>query len=173
MSAPRRILIYGVTGAGKTTAAIRIGERLGLPVVLADEIGWLPGWTNRPLDEQIAMAESAAAGDAWVFDSAYATWNDRVHPRADLVIGLDDPRWFSLQRVTRRALHRVVTRQELFAGNRETWRQLLSRDSIVLWHFRSWKRKRRTMRAWAAEPSGPPIVLFRSSRELDRWIDAL
>ncbi|GAA3645875.1 isopentenyl transferase family protein [Microbacterium marinilacus] len=169
---PSRILLYGATGAGKTTAAVRLGEKLGLPVVLADEIGWLPQWVSRPVDEQIALVDDAVARDAWVFDSAYSSWRERVRPRADLIIGLDFPRWLSLLRVTRRAVRRVITREELFAGNRETWRQLLSRDSIVVWHFRSWRRKRRAMRAWAADATGPPVLLFRRPRDLERWIDA-
>jgi len=170
---PRRILCYGVTGSGKTTVAGRIGAALGVDVHLADEIGWLPGWVNRPLEEQIELVDAATSGDAWVLDSAYGSWKDRVMPRAELVVGLDYPRMLSLFRVTRRALHRVITQQELFAGNRESWGQLFSRDSIVVWHFRSWKRKRATMSAWAADPDAPPVLLFRRPRELDRWIQGL
>ena len=40
----RRILVYGVTGSGKSTAAARLGAVTGLPVHLADELTWLPGW---------------------------------------------------------------------------------------------------------------------------------
>ena len=32
MTRPARILVYGVTGSGKSTGAIKIGERTGLPV---------------------------------------------------------------------------------------------------------------------------------------------
>ena len=32
-----RILVYGVTGSGKSTAALRIGEVTGLPVTLVDD----------------------------------------------------------------------------------------------------------------------------------------
>lgn len=39
----RRILFYGVTGSGKSTAATRFGRARGLPVVLVDDaVGWLP-----------------------------------------------------------------------------------------------------------------------------------
>lgn len=40
----RRVLFHGVAGAGKSTAAERLGAVLGLPVTLVDEeFGWLPG----------------------------------------------------------------------------------------------------------------------------------
>ncbi|WP_203138628.1 adenylate kinase [Microbacterium sp. JZ31] len=170
---PGRILLYGVTGSGKTTAALRIGAALGVPVTLVDEIGWMPAWVPRPLEDQIVLVQMAMAGEQWLLDSAYGDWKQLVLSRAELVIGLDYPRWFSLLRVTRRTFHRVVTRQELFAGNRETWRQLFSRDSIVLWHFRSWRRKRTTMRDWEADAGAPPVLLFRRARDLERWIQSI
>ena len=43
MTLPDRVLVYGVTGSGKTTAALAIGARTGLPVTLVDELTWLPG----------------------------------------------------------------------------------------------------------------------------------
>ena len=42
MTPPDRILVYGVTGSGKSTAALAIGARTGLPVTLVDELTWLP-----------------------------------------------------------------------------------------------------------------------------------
>jgi len=42
---------------------------------------------------------AVAAQDRWVLDTAYGAWLDVVLPRVDLVVGLDYPRWFFLQRV--------------------------------------------------------------------------
>jgi adenylate kinase family enzyme len=170
---PRRILLHGVTGSGKSTAAARIAERLGLPLLLADEVGWLPGWVQRDEGEQRAMVAAATAQREWVLDSTYSKWRDAVSGRPELIIGLDYPRWFSLQRLIRRTARRIVTGELVCNGNRETLRKALARDSIVVWHFRSWKRKRRTMRAWAADATAPPTLLFRRAAELDAWIEAL
>ena len=90
LAAARRVLVYGVTGAGKSTAALALGERLGLPVHLADdEIGWLPGWQQRPVEEQRAIAARVAAGEDWVLDTAYGSFRDVVVPRAQVVLALD------------------------------------------------------------------------------------
>jgi adenylate kinase family enzyme len=40
---PSKILVYGVTGSGKTTLARQIGERLGLPWHSVDDLTWEPG----------------------------------------------------------------------------------------------------------------------------------
>ncbi|NLT29741.1 MAG: adenylate kinase [Propionibacterium sp.] len=164
----RRILVHGVTGSGKSTAAVALGRALDLPVHLVDEeFGWLPGWVQRPAEDMRRLAGAAAAEPAWVFDSSYATFRDLVEPRAELIFGLDYPRWLSLWRLLRRTLARVITRQQVCNGNVENWRALVSRESIILWHFTSFAGKRRQLRQWAACPEGAPVLVLRHPRELD------
>ncbi len=171
----RRVLIHGVTGSGKSTAAVRIGEALGLPVHLVDEeIGFLPVsqavWTNRQPGEMRRIASALAGRSDWVLDSTYGAFRDLVLERAEIVIGLDYPRWLSLARLLRRTARRVWDRTPACNGNRETLRQTLGRESIILWHFQTFARKRRTMRAWAGDPEGPPTILVGGPSELDALI---
>lgn len=168
----RRILVYGVTGSGKSTAAQRIAARTRLPLTLADELTWAPGWVPVAEDEQRRRFAEVVAQDRWVLDTAYGAWLDVVLPRADLVVGLDYPRWFSLQRVFRRSVMRAIDKKPICNGNTETFRGMVGRDSLIGWHFRSFGRKRGRMRAWAAA-DGPAVLLFTRSRDLDVWIDTL
>ncbi|MGB3828471.1 MAG: adenylate kinase [Ornithinimicrobium sp.] len=168
---PRRILVYGVTGSGKSHAARRIAELRGLPLVLADEVAWQPGWQQLEPERQREVFAALAAGDRWVFDTAYGIWLDVVLPRVDLIVALDYPRWFSLQRLLRRTGRRIVTREPICNGNAESLRMAFSRDSIIAWHFRSFPRKRRRIRTWAQDPASPPMRRFRRARHLNRWLD--
>ena len=170
---PRRILVYGVTGSGKSTLARRIADAAGLPLYLADEFTWRAAWTPVPEDEQRAQFEEICARDEWVLDTAYRTWLDVALARAELIVALDYPRLLSLGRLVRRTVMRIVDHQPICNGNHETLRQALSRDSILAWHFRSFSRKRRQMRAWAGNPPGPAVLLFRRPRETDVWLQAL
>src|SRR3954447_21857726 len=124
---PNRILVYGVTGSGKTTLARQIGEITGLPWhSMDDEIGWLPDWVERPRDQQREMASRLASSDRWVFDTAYGHWRDVVLARTDLVVALDYRRLVSLVRLLRRTARRAVTRELACNGNRESFRQAIS-----------------------------------------------
>ncbi|AXE38395.1 adenylate kinase [Acidipropionibacterium virtanenii] len=173
-----RVLIHGATGAGKSTAAARIGQILDLPVHLADEeIGFLPAsqavWTNRPPEEMRRIAARVASGDRWILDSSYGAFRDEILPRAEVIIGLDYPRWLSLARLLRRTATRVRDGRLICNGNRETLRQQFGRDSIIVWHFSSFARKRRTMRGWAQDPAGPPTILVSGPAELEQLIAAI
>lgn len=169
----RRILVYGVTGAGKSTAAEQIASRTGLPLTLADELTWEPNWV--PVDEAMQRSRIAAvvAGDRWVLDTAYSAWLDIVLPRVDVVVALDYPRWFSLQRLARRSVMRAFDKRPICNGNTESFRLLIHRDSIVAWHFRTFTRKRLRMHAWASSGGRPTVLLFARPRDLNAWIEAL
>ena len=132
-----------------------------------------PGWVPVAEDEQRRLFAAVAAQDRWVLDTAYGAWLDIVLPRVDLVVGLDYPRWFSLQRVFRRSVMRAVDEKPICNGNTESFRAMLSGDSIIRWHFRSFGRKRGRMRAWAAAAEGPAVLLFTRSKDLEVWIDTL
>lgn len=161
-----RILIYGVTGSGKSTAAERVAARTGLPLILADELTWNPGWVPVPDDRQRELFAELVLQDRWVLDTAYGAWLDLVLPRAQLIVALDYPRWFSLQRLLRRTLLRAIDKKPICNGNAQSWRGLYAQDSIVRWHFDSFTRKRERMRAWANAPDAPPVLLINRPRDL-------
>ena len=169
----RRILVYGVTGSGKSTAAEAIAARTRLPLTLVDELTWQPGWVPVDGDEQRRRLAGVVAEERWVLDAAYGAWLDVVLPHVELVVGLDYPRWLSLQRVIRRTVLRAIDKKPICNGNTQSFRRMLTRDSIVGWHFRSFARKRGRMRCWEAAAEGPAVILFRRPRELRAWIEML
>ncbi|XVU23766.1 adenylate kinase [Actinoplanes sp. CA-054009] len=170
----KRILVYGVTGAGKSTLAARVGERLGLPYHSIDDLMWEPGWVEVPDEIQRDRIRAVCAADTWVIDAAYMKWAEIALQRTDLIVGLDMPRHVSLGRLLRRSLTRMIRRTEICNGNRESFRSLfLESDSLLYFHFRSWGRKRARMRRWRADPDFPETILLRSPREARDWLASL
>ena len=172
MGEAQRILVYGATGAGKSTMAATLGELTGIPVTSVDDITWSPGWVQMPTDEQIATFDRITRGDRWILDSAYGGWRALVHERADLVVALDQPRLVSLARLLRRTAARIIDRQEICNGNRESWRRVFVRDSLVVWHFTSFRRKRTEMRAWEAAATGPLVIRLRGPRHTRAFVES-
>ncbi|MBB5233010.1 adenylate kinase [Deinococcus budaensis] len=169
----QRILVIGTTGSGKTTLARALAARLGLPCGEQDAWYHLPGWQEAPLEEFRAQVAAFTAGGAWVMDGNYTKARDLGWARADTLVWLDYPAPVVFGRLLRRTLRRNVTREELWNGNRERLRQTLSRDSILVWFFRThWKRRRDTPRQIAAFPH-LRVVRLRTPREAARWLSAL
>ncbi len=138
----RRISVVGSSASGKTTIAGIVSQVLGVPHLELDSVFHRPGW--QPLDDASFRTSVAAFAqhDAWVIDGNYVSHGvaQVVWPRADTLVWLDPPRTTVLRRVLGRTLRRVVTREELWNGNRESWRGMFSRvpeDNVILW---AWTR---------------------------------
>lgn len=93
MAMPRRILILGPCGAGKSTLAKLMADQLELPAFHMDRLFWKPGWVESGHEELRGKVAAVVSRDAWIIDGNYSgTLNLRL-ARAELVIWLDLPRY--------------------------------------------------------------------------------
>lgn len=166
----RKILIYGVSGSGKTTFAQRLSAQTGIPFVDVDSLTWEPEWRVVPNDEQVRRISAICSKEEWILDSAYGAWMDIPLHSADLIIGLDYSRTTSFIRLLRRTFARVVDRHLICNGNRETLRTTFSKNSVLLWHFRSFRRKRLKMRNWSESTTLAQVILFQRPHEAETWL---
>jgi adenylate kinase family enzyme len=90
----RRILIYGVTGSGKTTLAARIAEATKIEWYAVDDLTWEPDWVDVPDDEQRRRIEQICRRPEWILDAAYGKWIDVPLAWVELIVALDYPRWY-------------------------------------------------------------------------------
>lgn len=173
LSRHRRIVIHGVTGSGKSSMAVRLATVGGMPHIAVDDLMWRPGWVQLSAEDQVEAIRPVAQDPAWVMDALWRSTRDVVLPRTDLVVALDYPRRVSLGRLLNRTLHRLRDHEEICGGNTESWRQTLSRDSIVAWHFRSFERKRHEIAAWSEAADGPPVLRFTDPQAAEAWLRSL
>ena len=174
MPAPaKKILIYGVTGSGKTTLAGNLSERIGIPWHSVDDLTFEADWQPVPDEIQADRIVRICQGDEWILDTAYGRWLEIPLAQAELIVGLDYSHWFVFQRLLRRTFMRVVDGRPVCNGNRETLKTSFSRNSIILWQFQSFAKKRGRLRKWEKEPNGPKVIRFTNPRQTETWLKSL
>ncbi|WP_053762186.1 adenylate kinase [Streptomyces sp. AS58] len=170
-----RILVVGVTGAGKTTLAQTLSSRLGVPYHEMDALYFNgPNWAiNINLTEDVS---SLTAEPRWIIDSlGYPDVRDLLWDRADTVIWLDYPKRVIIPRVLRRSFRRTVTREALFGGNRETWTGWLSREHPVWWAWSQHGTRRREVGHRVRDPRFAPLdtIHFGHPDDTEAWLASL
>jgi adenylate kinase family enzyme len=171
----RRVAVIGASCTGKTTLSRELALRLGVPHVELDALHHDPGWQEAPADVLRARVDAAlaAAPDGWVADGNYhGKLGTSVLERADTVVFLDLPHRVALRRVLWRTLSRAVKREELWNGNRETFRDALSRDSIVWWVIRQHGSYRTKWEPRLEPLTHVDVVRLRSPREVRAWLQS-
>jgi adenylate kinase family enzyme len=174
-SSSQRIAVVGTTGSGKTTLAHHLAQRLEIPHVELDALHWGSDWIPVPTVVFRERTAQALSGRQWVVDGNYGKVRDIVWGRADTVVWLDYALPVVMGRLMWRTFQRVVTREELWSGNREGVRGTLSGDSILLWALRTYWRRRREYPALFASPEHAhlTVVRLRSPRATDDWLSSL
>ena len=164
----KRIIIVGSGGAGKSTLARTLGERLDLPVVHLDKLFWCGDWQHIPRDEFDAKLLDICAGEEWIIDGNY----DRTLPtrlaRCDTALYLDYPTVVCLWGIVKRFLrYRGSTRPDMGGDCREK----------IDWEFFSWvasyRRKNRQRNLRLLAECGADVKIFTSRRQCDRFLVSL
>lgn len=165
----KRVLIYGVTGSGKTTMAANLSSLTGLTWTEVDTLTWEPNWVEVPKEVQIERIREICSRDEWILDSAYGKWIDIPLERVELIIGLDYSRWRSLRQLIWRTTSRAWSKELVCNGNVESFRGMFSRTGLIMWHFQSFGRKRERIHNWANEGK-VEVVVLKHPRELDELL---
>lgn len=174
----RRVSVVGNSGSGKTTLAAAIAAALGVPHLELDAVFHQPGW--QPLEPELFRARVAefAGQDGWVTDGNYSGVQDLVWQRADTVVWLDPPRRVVMRQLIARTLRRMITREELWNGNKESWRYLFCLDpdrSVLVW---AWTAHRKYAQRYAEaqrDPANQHLAFIRvpDRRAADRLVAGL
>ncbi len=167
-----RIYILGTSGAGKSTLANALSASRAMTHLELDSIYHQPNWTPLPTEEFRAKVQSYCERETWVIDGNYSVVRDVILARADAIILLDYSRFTIMVRVIRRTLRRMLTRQELWNGNREEWKYLFTPNrekNIVLWAWSTFAERRASFEQLVATAS-VPVLRFTKPSQTNTWL---
>lgn len=139
-----------------------------MPHVELDALHWGPDWSE-PTDEEFrARVAEALSSPGWVADGSYhGKLGDSVLEQADFIVWLDLPFRTIARRIWLRTLRRIRTKEELWGGNRETWRDaFFSRDSLFVWVVTTHRSRRQR---YLERLGRYEFVRLRSQAEIEAW----
>ncbi|MET7337877.1 hypothetical protein [Nonomuraea sp. NPDC005650] len=171
----QRILVVGISGAGKSTMARALSSRLAVPYHEMDALYFAgPGWAvNERFPDQVA---EIARTRAWVFDSyGYPEVRDLLWEHADTVVWLDYPRRVIMPRILRRSLRRTLLREPIFNGNRETVAEWFRRDHPAWWAWSQHAARQTDIQQRIHDPRFAPLRAFRFTtvHSSASWLDSI
>ncbi len=164
----KRILVLGSSGAGKSTFARQLGERLGIEALHLDSYYWQPNWVSTPPEAWAQKLKELLERDSWVMDGNYTSSLPQRLEYADTVIFLDRGRVKSLLRCVGRLLkYRGQSRPELAPGCYEK----IDLDFLKwIWNYPRDVKPR--IMATLSEQAGKEVVVLKSDQEIARYLAA-
>jgi adenylate kinase family enzyme len=167
----QRIAIIGPGGAGKSTLARALGEKLDLPVIHLDRLFWQPGWVEPDRSGWEALNRELVAGERWIIDGNYGGTMEIRLAAADTIVFCDLPPLLCMWRtVRRRRSGRERGRPDLpdYLDERRGFRDELQFLAYIL-------RYRRTRRPGveariARHGAGKAVHVLRSRGEVRRFL---
>jgi len=93
------IIVVGCQGSGKTSLALKLGRKLGLPMVHLDVLYWRPGLKASDKASFRVRVADAVAGEGWAVDGSFSGL-DR-HMAGDHRAGGPEPLFRSAATLTR------------------------------------------------------------------------
>ncbi|MHB8927486.1 MAG: DNA topology modulation protein [Bacillota bacterium] len=164
---PKKVIIVGSAGAGKSTLAKQLGPLLGLEVIHLDALFWKPGWVETPRDEWRAIQQRLITRDSWLIDGNYGSTLDLRLAAADTIIFIDLSRWLCLWRVLkRRVKYHGRVRSDIGSGCPES----------IDWEFFRWvfrfptDERPQVLKKLEQHAPGKTVYRLRTPAEVGRFL---
>lgn len=164
-----RIVIIGCGGAGKSTMARQLGDKLQIPVVHLDKLFWKPGWVESSREEIDAKIMAEMAKPQWIMDGNYnRTLAERMR-HCDTIIYLDFSRFACLMGVLKRVITTYGTvRPDMGEGCPERFD----------WEFLQWvwnynKNKRESNYRLLNEATHAETIVLKNHRAVKKFLKSL
>lgn len=116
---PKRIMIFGRSGSGKSTFALALHRSLHLPLYHLDKYFFEENWQERDYQEFLRIQQAIVDGDLWIIDGNCTKSLAMRYNKADLVLYFNYPRWLCYFRVCKRLCKKDIMIDDRAYGCKE------------------------------------------------------
>ena len=167
----KKVIVAGVSaGAGKSTFAINLGNRLNIHVHHLDSYYWKPGWIERDPEEFTDAQHQLVGGDTWIIEGNYASSMEIRMAEADTFIYLELPLRVCIYRVLKRWIRNYgKTRPDMGAGCPEKMDKEFLKFIVTTYAARKQAMHQRAIDFQASGTNRKSIVL-QSQKQIDGFL---
>lgn len=168
----KKIIVAGVSaGAGKSTFAKNLSDRLEIPVHHLDAYYWKAGWVERDPEEFRQLQQQLVAGEAWIIEGNYASTMEIRLPEADTFIYLELPLRVCLYRVLKRWLQNYgKTRPDMAEGCTEKMDKEFLKFIVTTYSARK-RTMRQRARDFQASGPGRRSIVLQTQKQIDGFLN--
>ena len=168
----KKIMIFGFSGGGKSTAAYKLGEKLWISPLHLDSVHWLSGWIENSRESEIKQVEEYMKRNSWIIEGNYrgVLWKERVE-HCDTLVFIDVNRFVCLKNVISRYFkYRGSTRPDMGDGCNEK----LDLE-FIKWVIYDGRRKRRKNLETAdlARKMGKRVYVLKNRKQINEWLNSV
>lgn len=164
-----RIIIIGCGGAGKSTLARQLGDKLDIPVVHLDRLFWKPNWIEETPEEFDQKLATELEKPQWIMDGNFNRTMPQRVAKCDTIIYLDFNRLTCLLGVVKRILTTYGTvRPDMGEGCPER-----IDFAFLKWVWNYNKEKRERNYQLLNEATHAETIVLKSRRAVKHFLNSL
>lgn len=164
-----RILIIGCSGAGKTTLALQLSEKLGLPLVHLDALYWRDNWQGISNEEFDRLLTEELRKQKWIIDGNYGRTLPLRLQHCDTVIYLDYSRLTCIFGIFKRVVRWYgKTRPDMGANCPE---HVDFEFFKFVWTFN--KKYRERYHKMLKESDNKKVIILKNRKQAEKFIQSL
>ena len=137
-----------------------------------DDYYWNPGWQKKDKQEFTDIVTNLTNKETWIISGNFSSFDQLIWRRSDCIIWFDYNFFRCLAQSFKRSLKRIVYKTPCCNGNFETFKQLfLSSNSIILWVFRSYNKRRAFYNEiFNGFSDKKTLIKFPSPKQTNKWL---
>ena len=131
MLEPKKIMIFGRPGSGKSTFALKLGKMLNLPVEHLDRYFFIENWVERDYSDFLQIQENLLKKESWIIDGNSCRSLEKRFSKADVALYFHMSRFLCLWRIFKR----LFVKREILDRAEGCSEQVRFRLIRYLWTF--------------------------------------